>query len=97
MYQKLRFAALALAVANGRAAGRVYNVGESETPTVLERMRETGRAIGWDGAIVTVPAQEMPEGQRLPHDFAHHLVIDSSLIRRELGWTDRPPAYSNKA
>jgi nucleoside-diphosphate-sugar epimerase len=89
--------ALALAITNDRAAGRVYNVGESETPTVFERMREIGRAIGWDGAILTVPAEEMPEDQRLPYDFEHQLVIDSSRIRRELGWTDRPRTHRDKA
>lgn len=74
--------AVVLAVANQRAAGRIYNVGEARTPTILERIQELGRAAGWLGNAVAAPAQD------LPHDFAHHLELDTTRIRAELGYAE---------
>jgi len=47
-----------------------------------ERIAELGRAIGWQGRVTPVPIEE------LPHDFTHHLVVDSTRIRRELGYAE---------
>jgi nucleoside-diphosphate-sugar epimerase len=81
--------AAVLATIDHRAAGKVYNVGETETPTMEERIRELGRAAGWDGRVLAVPEEELPAEQHMPLDFAHDLVVDSSRIRRELGYTER--------
>ena len=80
-----------LAVTNQRAAGRTYNVGEPQTPPWAERLASLAQVIGWHGRIVAVPAAELPQDQRMPHDFAHHLVVDSSLIRSELGYREVVP------
>ena len=71
---------VALAVTNQRAAGRTYNVGEPQTPPSVERLASLARVIGWHGRIVPVPAAELPQDQRMPHDFPHHLVVDSTPI-----------------
>ena len=80
--------AVVLAVTQARDAGRIYNVGEAETPTWAERIAEIGRVAGWKGRIVPVPAAELPESQRYPADFTHHLAIDSTRIRAELGYAE---------
>lgn len=74
--------AVVLAVTNGCAANRIYNVGEADTPTVAERIEELGRAAGWRGRVVPAPIDE------LPHDFAHHLVVDTTRMRKELGYAE---------
>jgi len=71
--------AVALAAENERAAGCVYNVGESKTPTQLERFHQLARAAGI--AVRTAPALEPT-----PPD----LVLDSSKIRHELGFRETP-------
>jgi len=80
--------AVVLAVTSQRAAGRTYNVGEAATPTWAERVESLGRVIGWQGRVVPVPPEELPEDQRMAHDFAHHLVVDSGRIRSELGYRE---------
>lgn len=81
--------AAALAAIDPRTGSRVYNVGEVETPTVKERIEELGRAIGWEGRVMPVPADELAPEQRMPQDFADHLVMDSKRIRQELGFRER--------
>jgi nucleoside-diphosphate-sugar epimerase len=71
-----------------RAPGDIYNVGEAETPTTIERLSELGRAAGWTGRFIPVPGDELPAEQRVPHDFSHHVVIDSSRIRNDLGYAE---------
>jgi nucleoside-diphosphate-sugar epimerase len=76
--------AVVLAVTQERAAGRTYNVGEPSTPTWFERVESLARVMGWQGRVVL-------EDQHMPHDFAHNLVVDSSLIRSELGYAEPVP------
>jgi nucleoside-diphosphate-sugar epimerase len=83
--------AVVLAVTNSAAAGRTYNVGELHTPTMEERLNEFARVAGWRGRIVRTPASELPDGDRMPHDFTHHLACDTSRIRAELGYREVVP------
>jgi nucleoside-diphosphate-sugar epimerase len=73
------------------ATGRTYNVGEARTPTMIERLREFARATNWRGRILPVPASELPEVNRLPHDFAHHIECDTGRIRAQLGYREVVP------
>jgi len=79
---------IVLAVTNPAAAGRIYNVGEAAPPTMAERLADFARIAGWNGQIRSVPASELPEAERMPYDFVHHLVYDTSRIRRELGYRE---------
>ena len=81
-------AAIALAVIDDRAAGRVYNVGEADPLGEAEWVRAIGKAAGWNGAVIEVDRQELPEAEREPYDFAQDLVVDTSRIRRELGFRE---------
>jgi len=83
--------AVVLAVTNDRAAGRTYNVGEPSTPTWAGRLEEWGRIAGWRGRVVPVAADELPENQRLPYDWSHHMAVDTSRIRAELGYAEVVP------
>jgi nucleoside-diphosphate-sugar epimerase len=83
--------AVVLAAINPAAGGRMYNVGEPHTPTMEERLADFARVAGWRGCIVNVPASELPEADRMPQDFAHHLVYDTTRIRAELGYKEVVP------
>ncbi len=86
-------AAIALAVTDERAAGRVYNVGELDAYSARDWVRRIAEAAGWDGRIVAAPPNRLPASLRFDLNTAQHLVSDSSRIRRELGYVERvPPA-----
>jgi nucleoside-diphosphate-sugar epimerase len=80
--------AVVRAVTNERAAGGTYNVGEAQTPMWAERLEEWGRVAGWKGRIVPVGGAEIPEDERMPYDWAHHVEIDTGRIRSELGYRE---------
>jgi nucleoside-diphosphate-sugar epimerase len=79
-------AAIALAVVDGRAAGRVYNVGETESLTELEWAERIAAAAGWSGRFVTLPAERMPAHLLMPGNLDQHWTIDTRRIREELGY-----------
>ena len=83
--------AVALAVADERAAGRVYNVGEADPLPWAEWVREIGRAAGWDGEVVAVSEDRLPEHLDWGLDTEQHWVADTTLIRRELGYRETVP------
>jgi nucleoside-diphosphate-sugar epimerase len=58
----------------------IYNVGERDTPTVAERLRD-------------LPASSMRPDHPAEFDFRQHLVIDSGAIRAELGFVE-PVSYA---
>lgn len=84
-------AAIALAVTDDRAAGRVYNVGEADAPTEAAFVRAVGRAAGWTGEVVAVPPDRLPAHLASPADFAQPMVADTGRIRRELGYAEPIP------
>ncbi len=85
--------AIVLAVSTERARGRVYNVGEAETPTVAARLEAFGRAVGWGGRIAALEDARLPAEFGVAGNFAQPLVCDSTRIRRELDWAEIiPPA-----
>jgi nucleoside-diphosphate-sugar epimerase len=68
-------AALALAVLDDRAAGRTYNVGEAETPTIGER-------------LTALPARPDAPLFEQPANFAQDIAYDTTRIRAELGYRE---------
>lgn len=81
--------AIALAATDARAAGRTYNLGEEEALTEAQWALEIGRAAGWEGEVLAVPREQLPEKPAEPYDFAHDLVADTRRIRAELGFRER--------
>jgi nucleoside-diphosphate-sugar epimerase len=81
-------AAIALAVVDGRTAGRVYNVGEAEALTEAEWGQEVGRAAGWEGEVIAAPRDLFPAGTWPNFDTDQHLVYDTRRLREELSYEE---------
>jgi nucleoside-diphosphate-sugar epimerase len=81
--------AIALAVTDECSAGQIYNVGEPFTFTMAEWVALVGKIAGWQGRVVTVPHGRLPEPLRWDINAEQDIVVDSSRIRRELGYKER--------
>lgn len=81
-------AAVALAAEDGRAAGRVYNVAAPRALTEAEWVATLGRIAGWDGEVVVIPDDVLPERLQDRFDFTQHLDVDTCRIRSELGYRE---------
>jgi nucleoside-diphosphate-sugar epimerase len=68
-------AAIVLAAVHPAAAGRVYNVGEAETPTVAERMAR-------------LPPSSVPVAAAETFNFSQDIAYDTTRIRVELGYSE---------
>jgi nucleoside-diphosphate-sugar epimerase len=87
--------AIALAVTDDHAAGRVYNVGEDESLPQSEWIQCIAEQAGWQGSIVTLPLDRLPAHLKPNIDTAHDLAVDTSRLRAELGYQEaisRPEA-----
>jgi nucleoside-diphosphate-sugar epimerase len=83
--------AIALAVEQERAAGRVYNIGEATAPTRAEWVRRIGAAASWEGEVAALDRALLPSALVPDLDTAQDLVSDSSRIRKELGYRETVP------
>ncbi len=85
--------AIALAVTDERASGRVYNVGEEHALTEAEWVRAIGHAVGWGGEVVVVPRDRLPVSLRWWGDAAmeQEWAVDTTRIRAELGYVEVVP------
>ena len=81
-------AAIALAVVDDRAAGRVFNVGEPESLSEAEWARRIAVAAGWQGRLVTVPRERLPETLRPRMNTDQDWALDTGRIREELGYQE---------
>jgi nucleoside-diphosphate-sugar epimerase len=82
--------AVALVATDERAASRVYNVGEPDALPWSEWARLIGRQMTWGGQLVIRPSDELPAHLRDSRSdiWEHHLVADTTRIRRELGYRE---------
>lgn len=81
--------AIALAVTQEQASGRIYNVGEPFALNMRERVEQIARAANWHGKIITLPAQQAPQSILWGINAAQDIVADTSRIRHELGYNER--------
>jgi len=81
-------AAICLALADRRAAGKTYNVGEQPALTEAEWVQNIARCAGWPGEIVDMPKRFLPEHLRAEYNFEQHLDADTGRIRAELGYQE---------
>jgi nucleoside-diphosphate-sugar epimerase len=79
--------AVALVAAEPSTAGKVYNVAEPDTPSIEGRIGRLAAVMGWRGEVLVAPDAEIGGGKAAV-DFRQHLTIDSSRIRRELGYAE---------
>jgi nucleoside-diphosphate-sugar epimerase len=81
--------AIALALTDDRAANSIYNVGERDALAEADWVRSIGQAAGWDGEVITVTGDALPEHLAANVDYEHHLVTDTTRLRDELGYNER--------
>ena len=81
-------AGIALAATDARAAGRVYNLGEEDPLPEAGWVEAIGRTAGWNGKVLRVPEEQLPEAMRERMDWSRHLVVSSERIRAELGYRE---------
>lgn len=81
--------AITLAITDKRASGRLYNVGEPFALSVAERIEQLARVTHWPGRIITLPGERLPASLRPQGNMAQHIVVDSSRVRQELGYSER--------
>jgi nucleoside-diphosphate-sugar epimerase len=84
-------AAIVLAVEGERKLGRIYNVAPRNSPTEANWVRAIGRALGWEGEVVAAAPSVLPESMRVEIDARQDLAMDSTRIRRELGYEEPIP------
>ncbi len=80
--------AIALCVTRERAAGRIYHVADRENITEAEWVHRIAQAAGWSGEIVALPDEQLPPHLKHNYDTSQDWSLDSTRIRRELGYTE---------
>jgi nucleoside-diphosphate-sugar epimerase len=80
VYVENAAAAIALLALHPAPPRLIYNVGELNTPTVAERLRD-------------LPASTIPPDHSRDFDFRQNLAIDSGAIRSDLGFAE-PVTYA---
>ena len=81
--------AIVLAVTDERAAGRIYNVAYEKTFNGAEWTKEIARIVGWRGEVVVLPNDQLPRHlQSDKHDLTQQFAVDSSRIRKEVGYEE---------
>jgi len=83
--------AVVLAVTHERSAGRIYNVGEGETPHRLARLRDLAAAAEWKGRFVPLPLGRLPSHFAEDLDWRQDWAVDTRRIRDELGYREVVP------
>ncbi|MBZ5492888.1 MAG: NAD-dependent epimerase/dehydratase family protein [Acidobacteriia bacterium] len=84
-------ASIALAATSSQAAGRVYNVCETESFGELDWARKIAAATGWQGEFIVVPHDRTPKHLLWPGNTSQHIVVSSDRIRKELGYREVVP------
>jgi nucleoside-diphosphate-sugar epimerase len=84
-------AAIACATTDERAVKRIYNVGEAETFSIAEWVRAIGDVADWHGEIITVAKDRLPRYLVMNIDTNQDLRVDTTRIRKELGYNEAIP------
>ena len=79
---------IALAITNERAAGRLYNIAELQTRTILDFIRAIGDQLYWSGEIIQVPTGHLPDELGIPLRTEQNIIVESKRIRDELGYQE---------
>ncbi|PIG94651.1 NAD-dependent epimerase/dehydratase family protein [Gloeocapsopsis sp. IPPAS B-1203] len=79
--------AIALAVTNPQATGRIYHVADLQV-SEIERLSYFGKAAGWQGEVISVPKRYLPAGWNLPFNTKQDWLVDTTRIRQELGYSE---------
>lgn len=80
--------AIVLVAERETSPGQIYNVGSPSTLTLASWVRAIGEVMGWNGEIVTVPDGQLPAHLQTGYTYQQHFLMDTSKIRRELGYSE---------
>ncbi|WP_199624560.1 NAD-dependent epimerase/dehydratase family protein [Paenibacillus alkalitolerans] len=83
--------AIALAMTNPRSIGRIYNVGDPQSRSMLDFIHEIGSLQNWKGQIIVAPEGRLPVDMTMPLEMEQQMLVDSRLIREELGFSEMVP------
>jgi nucleoside-diphosphate-sugar epimerase len=81
-------AAIVLLAERESTPHRVYHVAEPDSLSEREWAEEIARVIGWHGRFVELSADQAPDELKLPGNLEQHWVVDSTRIRRDLGYRE---------
>jgi nucleoside-diphosphate-sugar epimerase len=81
-------AAIAVAISDQRASGRIYNVGAQPVLSEAEWVRAIADFTGLEGELRVLPDERLPTRLAQPFDFRQHLELDTTAIRSELGFRE---------
>lgn len=74
-------AAVCLAVTDDRATGRTFNVATADTPTEAEWVALIADVLGWDGQIISLPSEHLPDSLRSRLHADQDLVVATERLR----------------
>lgn len=83
--------AASLAIEHDRARGQIFNVGEQDGLDMEGRVRELAEVVGWKGQLEVVDEPCPPPNFPRSFHLQQHLWMDTSKIRRELGYGEMVP------
>jgi nucleoside-diphosphate-sugar epimerase len=78
--------AVRLTLENDRAAGQIYNVGDAAALDMQGWIRELAVVAGWNGRLAVVDEPCPPPNLSRNLNLDPHLDMDTTTIRRELGY-----------
>jgi nucleoside-diphosphate-sugar epimerase len=80
--------AIVRAVEDERAARKTYNVADADVFTEAEWIEQIGHTVGWQGRVVIVPLDKMPEPLRFQGNARQSLLGDTTRIRQQIGYRE---------
>lgn len=80
--------AVALAATLDRATGRIYNVADERHYTEFEWATRLAQAMNYSGRILPAPSVKLPKSLQADIDARQQMILDSTRIRGELGYTE---------
>lgn len=80
--------AMVIAATTPHAAGRIYHIGEPSAYSEYEWVACIAHLMHWSGEIRALPSERLPAPLRLQLDGRQPIILDSTRIRHELGYTE---------
>jgi len=79
---------VALAITNECATGRLYNITEPQTRSMLNFIKAIGEQFDWNGEIIQVPSGHPPDELGITLRTEQNIIVESNRIREELGFRE---------
>ncbi len=79
---------IARAATDPRAASRIYNIADATPTATADWVARIARSTGWSGEVLIAPASALPSHLDQGIDPSHHMDLDTSRIRSEIGYAD---------